>query len=506
MLKKMFTKFMDKWVNLCKEPHKVVAFFAIFLMLFYTVQCSLLQKVLGLDALEAFSWGAQGALGHAKHPPLSGWLSYAISYLGNHQDWILYLAAQLCLAISVTFTYKTARIFFDKYSSGVSALLCYFLFYYNPSETRLCTYPVEMMLIPVCSYNFFRALKDNKLLNWVALGIFCAAGILNKYSFGLVMIAFAVIFFRRKKNLQLLKSGKVFAAAAVMLILLAPHLKWLYENDFVCFKHVGARLADEYKWYTPLVTLATALYPYGMMLAVLTAALLPDWEKRGRTAIEPQVGTDTLLIGAFPALVLVILSFFGDIIMMWFCSMATLTGIALVSFFPIRIDQRYFARIALLLGIFSLIMMTASTLDILTKSRPRVHSDPRSYTVAAMNFYRQHAAGKIPLVIGTRFEATLLEKYLPDHPPACELGDEVYMARYKDKLQREGALLIFSSSRLESKELRDFLADMNVEQITQLPYSRVKYPYKAVWGKKRWRTYYIAYIEPRLITAEPSKK
>ena len=182
-------------VKLFDHPGKTVLFFALLIAGFYTLQCTLFQNILGLDVLETITWGAQGVMGHTKHPPLSGWIGYAVSKICGHHDFGMYLAAQLCLAGGVIFVYRTARLFLDPYRSGTAALLLYFLFYYNPSETKFCTYPLEMLLVPVTVYFFFKALQSGKRFHWAASGIFAGLGILNKYSCGLFLIALAVIFF-----------------------------------------------------------------------------------------------------------------------------------------------------------------------------------------------------------------------------------------------------------------------------------------------------------------------
>ena len=168
--------------------------------------------------------------------------------------------------------------------------MLYFLFYYSPSESKFCTYPLEMMLVPLASYYFFRVLLFNKITDCLALGVTAAAGLMNKYSFGLVILAWIVIFFRERKNFALLKSYKPYCAFLLMLLLMAPHLQWLYNNDFICFKHVGNRLSDEYKWYTPLVTMATAAYPYGMMALVIFLCGIADFRQRQRAEIKISIG------------------------------------------------------------------------------------------------------------------------------------------------------------------------------------------------------------------------
>lgn len=487
---KVYSKAEAAAEKCCAHPSWVLLFFMLFISLFYTVQCSLLQNVLGLDVLETISWGAQKALGHAKHPPLSGWLGYAVSKLGGHRDWIMYLAAQSCMAISVAYVYRCGKLFFDKYTAGTAALLLYFLFYYNPSETRFCTYPLETALVPAASFYFFQILRSNKIQAHLLLTLLCAAGIMNKYSFFLVMAAWSIIFFRNKENLRLLKSIKPYLSLVLLTILLLPHLNWLYNNDFICFKHVGNRLADTFSWYVPFVTAGTAFYPYVMLGILLLLLLLPDFKTRPVKTPDKDTGINALLIGGLPSAILILLACCGnDIIMMWFSTMASFSGIALIAFLPKTIDKKFFSRTALLLFLFCIGMMTGTTIDLLTSSRVRIHSKPQDYTVPATEFYQRHAAGAIPVVAGPRFEVTLLENYLPYRPSACELDDPVSFDRCKEKILRSGALLIGK----EEKFAR-FLKDLNAPAPK---FQKVTFQYKAPWGRKRRRSYQLAYLPPQ---------
>jgi 4-amino-4-deoxy-L-arabinose transferase-like glycosyltransferase len=94
--------FSPLWDN----PRNGVFLVLIFTVAAWTIQCSCLQSVLGLDVLEAISWGKNyDTWGNVKHPPLSGWIALAFTTLSGGRDWSLYLAAQLSLATGIWFTY-----------------------------------------------------------------------------------------------------------------------------------------------------------------------------------------------------------------------------------------------------------------------------------------------------------------------------------------------------------------------------------------------------------------
>ncbi|MBE6400006.1 MAG: glycosyltransferase family 39 protein [Lentisphaerae bacterium] len=473
------------------DPGRAVLFFAVLICGFYTLQCSLLQNILGLDVLETITWGAQGVWGHAKHPPLSGWLGYGISRLSGHCDFAMYLAAQLCLAGGVWFVYRTARLFLTPYRAGTAALLLYFLYYYNPSETKFCTYPLEMLLVPGMVYCFFHAVKTQKWYSWAGCGICAGLGILNKYSCGLFLIALAVVFFSNARYRSALKTAGPYLAAFCALALIAPHLKWLCFHDFSCFKHVSYRLNDTYKWYQLPVTAATALYPFATVAAVLFLAVLPDRKTRAAGTTDPELFREMMILSVIPAAAVVVLALCGHgVIMMWFCSMAAFTGIAAVALFPKEIDGVFFKRICLLLLTGCIAVFTFTSVYLLCASRPRLHSKPENFTIPATEFYQRHCpGGEIPVVVGSRYYACLLENYLPHRPPACETGDPEALQLHRRTIEKRGALLI---GKLH--EFQPFFEATGIDPQT-VKFEKVEYSYASRFGRSRRRAFYLGILK-----------
>lgn len=479
------------------KPYAILFVIVATMTIFYTLQCTFFQNILGLDVLETIVWGEAGTWGNAKHPPLSGWLGYFFSSLSNHSDWIMYLAAQLCLAIGVIFTVKCAECYFNnRYESATAGLLLYFLFYYNPSETKFCTYPLEMAILPAEVYFFLKIRQNNYWRHWIGFAICIALGLLNKYSFGLYIIAMAVIFLADRDFRATLKSFKPYLAVLLAIGLLLPHLIWLFEHDFICLKHVSHRLEDQHSQWQFLVTIATALYPFAMLAVVMLAATFPI--RAMRINLRKSAAREAMILSAVPALALVILSISGGgVIMMWFCPMASFAGIMAVALFPFEIDRIIFRRIIVLLTIFSLVMYLATTIDVAFGSRPRLHSKPESLVTPALEYWQKFRSDDIPVVVGPRFEAAVLENYLPGRPQACELGDPVVLSICKEKIRKHGALLVVKSRYFKkakyAKILNDFFAEM---QMPKPDLQEVKYHFSARYGKQKEEIFYLGYLSP----------
>ncbi|MBQ9503136.1 MAG: glycosyltransferase family 39 protein [Lentisphaeria bacterium] len=482
------------------RPELVLGAFILVSVLVWTLQCSIFQRVLGIDIYETIVWGEEMQWGYSKHPPLSGWLGYFFSWVTGHRDWGLYLAAQLSIGLGVFFTFLTARQFFERYRAAAAALLLYFLLYYTPSEMKFCTYLVEIALAPIAAYLLIRSLRENKVWQWSLLGAVCGLGILNKYSFGLILVGFAIVVMTRREYRRRLASWKPYLAALIFLAVLAPHLNWLVEHHFVCFGHVGSRLEQKHNILMPLFVLGAALYPLAMEAVAVALALLPGapraeggkwfslagWKAaaKNREALH-FAGVVSLLPGA----VYLVLALTGtDIILMWLCSVASLSGIAVMSLCPVEVDKRLFRRLSILLAAFIAAVLIGMVIDVLCRTSDGVHMEPAPVVEAAETFWKEHSDKPIPVAVGGLRFAALLDHYSRQHPPVCEPDDDVMIDLYRERIRKHGALLIDA----REKDFDEFLKRAG----TKVVFRRCMIKFGSRFGKKKTRYFVLGYLPP----------
>ena len=498
---------VEKSRSLFDRPEIVLGAFVLGSMAIWTLQCSLLQRVLGIDIYETIVWGEQFQWGHSKHPPLSGWLGYFFSWAAGHRDWGLYFGAQLCIGLGVFFTFLTARQFFDRFRAATAAMLLYFIIFYTPSEMKFCTYLVEIALAPLAAYLLIVALRRNKWWQWVLFGAVCGFGILNKYSFGLIMAGFVIVVLTRKEYLRRLASPWPYLALPVFFAVIFPHLKWLYEHDFVCFGHVGGRLDEDHSIFMPLFVVGMALYPVAMEAGAVVVALLPGaprrdggkwfslagWEPcaRNREALH-FAGIITLL----PGVVYLTLSLAGtDIILMWLCSVASLSGIMVMALCPVQMDGRLLKRIAVLLAVFIAAIFIGMTADLLFRTNGRLQMYPEPVVAEAEKFWREHSRSgePIPVVVGGLRFAALVDHYGKTHPPVCDPEDEVMIGLYRERIRKHGALLIDS----RQSDLEEFLKRCRIGGgPVKVDFRTFKVEARAPFGEQESRTYVLGYLPP----------
>ena len=195
----------------------------------------LLRLSLPMDTQEAVVWGEYSWIGTTKHPPLSGILAYIMYCLFGKADVSMYILSQVCVVTGVVYIYKLALKLLSSDTALLSVLAQFGIIYYHFSSVEFNVNVVSLALWPMCSYYFWSAYTENKLRDWILLGICAAFNILNKYICALQFASFAVFVLADKNLCKLLKNYKAYVAVLLATAIAAPHFYWLYEYDFVTF-------------------------------------------------------------------------------------------------------------------------------------------------------------------------------------------------------------------------------------------------------------------------------
>ncbi|MBQ7695381.1 MAG: glycosyltransferase family 39 protein [Lentisphaeria bacterium] len=493
--------------SFARNPAKSLAVFTLVSSFLWVVQTSLCQRILPRDVIEAIVWGEEMQWGQMKSPPLSGWLAAFFSYLTGHADWGLYLLDQLTIICAVFFVYKLAREFFDEYGAAVSAMLLFFLFYYMPPSMKFCSHATQVALLPAIGWFFWRGIRDNRLRDWCLLALFAALATLGKYSAIQVLLGCFVFMIFRPEARKRFASPGPYLAAGLYLLLLLPHILWLFDHDFLSVKHLGDRLEDVDKgFFIALQAILATAMPYLVFGIVLTLVRLPEkpsWrrfrEELPRSWSDPrrQALIYSLILTLVPELFYLVPACAGEsIVVAWFSYLAGFTGITAAALLPPEVTKRIFRRLCLVLWCWFIILFIGNAADVTSRSRLRIHSDPQAIVGLAEKFYKERSFGReIPLVYGDRWFAGVIQNYSPHRPKTCVSGDICNMELYRDRLKREGALIIF-------KGRKDYAAEFRAAGLEPVELFPVEHTFKAPFGRKKRTALFLGYLPP----AEEGKK
>ena len=219
-----------------KNINNIFFIFAITHLIIWTMIPSLTNSNLPLDTIEALAWGSNLDWGFNKHPPMSAFFSEVFYNIFGAQDWAYYLLSQIFVVISFYFIFKFAfEILRNIKLSLISVLLLETIYFFNFTtpefNVNVCQLPFWSLVI-YYSWKIYDA-KEIYFYDCFLIGLFAAIGFLSKYLFVYLLLSISLLFiyviYKKFKNFDF----KYLIIIEIFLVLLVPHLIWLFDNDFI---------------------------------------------------------------------------------------------------------------------------------------------------------------------------------------------------------------------------------------------------------------------------------
>ena len=228
-------------MNVYKNINNIFFIFALSHLVIWTLVPSLTNKNLPLDTIEALAWGSNLDWGFSKHPPMSAFFSEVFFQVFGSQDWAYYLLSQIFVIIAFYFVFKFAcEILGDIKLGLISVLLLETIYFYNFTtpefNVNVCQLPFWSLVV-YYSWKIYQA-KEIKFIDCFLVGLFSAFGFLSKYLFIYLLLAIDLlfiylIFFKKTKRFDF----KYLVTLEIFIVLLVPHLVWLFNNDFITISY-----------------------------------------------------------------------------------------------------------------------------------------------------------------------------------------------------------------------------------------------------------------------------
>ena len=219
-----------------KNINNIFFIFAITHLIIWTMIPSLTNSNLPLDTIEALAWGSNLDWGFNKHPPMSAFFSEVFYNIFGSQDWAYYLLSQIFVIISFYFIFKFAfEILGNIKLSLISVLLLEAIYFFNFTtpefNVNVCQLPFWSLVI-YYSWKIYDA-KEIQFYDCFLIGLFAAIGFLSKYLFVYLLLSISLLFiyviYKKFKKFDF----KYLIIIEIFLVLLVPHLIWLFDNDFI---------------------------------------------------------------------------------------------------------------------------------------------------------------------------------------------------------------------------------------------------------------------------------
>ena len=190
------------------------------------------------------------AFGYVDEPPFSIWiLSFVRNLIGDSV-----FALRLVPAIVGALTIFIVALITKKLGGGKSAIII--------ASTCALLAPINIGMNSYFSMNTFdhffwavgflfvlKIIQEDKLTNWIILGVIIGFGMLNKISMGWFAFGFFIGLLASSMRKRIL-SKDFFLLVTISLLLFLPYILWNFQNEFASIEFIRNALAHKYNGIT----------------------------------------------------------------------------------------------------------------------------------------------------------------------------------------------------------------------------------------------------------------
>ena len=341
-----------------------------------------------IDAVEMTVIGRDLVLGYPKHPMLPGWLTHvALSIIGYKFG--LTVLVSLQIVITYIYVFRLGVLLFqgNKEKALGSVLIVALVttnFYSLVNMVNNIT-----VALPLCAMLFFYCYKiilGNSRKHWIIFSIVVGLLINTHYILSISVFAalLAIVYFIRINYISLL----IFII--ITLLLLSPHLYYVFYNDFMTIKYGYGRASKE-NYSLILSSLQIVLFPF---------LILVFYYKKNK--LTPQL-LFVCFIYLVPLIIAFVLNFIFHFASRWLFPFYIPLGFFVLIFVHSIAHKRF-----VLLFLFFVI----STVTVVTLPLHNRMSFPSSQIYQV--FLKNH--NDIQYIYGPTFESGALSLKFPSHP------------------------------------------------------------------------------------------
>ena len=407
-----------------KNINNIFFIFVLSHLIIWTLVPSLTNKNLPLDVIEALAWGSNLDWGFSKHPPGSAFFPEVFFQIFSANDWAFYLLSSLFVVIAFYYVFKFAyEILGDIKLSLISVLLLESIFFYNFTtpefNVNVCQLPFWSLVI-YYSWKIYITKKIN-FIDCFLVGLFAAVGFLSKYLFIYLLVSigllfFYLIFFKKNKKFDF----KYLITLEIFIVLLLPHLIWLYNNDFVTIIYglkraglEGSGILDHFKF--PVLFLFKQI---GILIPFLFLILLLIKKIKFKINFKDKKLIFLIFINILPIILMLLTSIItgSKIRTMWMTPFYLFFGVFFVYLLKSQINlKKINSFIYGFLFFFFLSPVLYSYVSI-SQNDQRTDYPGREIASKVQNIWDQDFDEEIEFVIGNEWEAGNLSYHLKSRP------------------------------------------------------------------------------------------
>ena len=407
-----------------RNINNIFFIFALSHLIIWVFVPSLTNKNLPLDTIEALAWGSNLDWGFNKHPPMSAFFSEVFFQIFGSQDWVFYLLSQIFVLIAFYYVFKLSNEILQNIKLGlISVLLLESIYFYNFTtpefNVNVCQLPFWSLLV-YYSWKIYET-KEIKFVDCFLIGLFAALGFLSKYLFIYILLSVDLlfiwlIFIKKIKKFDF----KYLISVEVFIVLLVPHLIWLFENEFITILYglqrtglESSNILDHFKF--PLIFLAKQI---GLLIPFLILIFLLVKKIKFKLDFKDKKLMFLIFINICPIILMFITSAItgSKIRTMWMTPFYLFFGVLFVYIFKSQINlKKINSFLYVFLFLFFLSPILYAFESIINKDK-RTDYPGKDIAAKVQITWNQNFLEEIEFVTGNEWKAGNLSYHLKSRP------------------------------------------------------------------------------------------
>jgi 4-amino-4-deoxy-L-arabinose transferase-like glycosyltransferase len=456
-----------------RRPAAVLTWLLGLHLVVWTLVPMLVSANLQLDLAEDLALGREWQLGYWKHPPLPWWLADLAYHIVGHVN-VVYVLGPLAVVICFYAVWLLAREIVGEFEGLIAVVALEAIHLYNFSAVKFAHDQLQLPFWALTGLFFWRAIVRGRTLDWILAGVFLAGAFWSKYAVFALAATLGLVLLLDPFARRSWRTPGPYVMAIVFVVIVAPNVWWLVQNDFLPLRYVDSRAVAVAHWYQYLVF--PLAWIGGQALYLLPAlALLAFLYLPRRSTARPAPGeraafnrryVAALALGPF-AVTTVIAAVLGrQPIALWGYPLWSFLPLALVVLMPPAFDLAHLRRFAAA-AIAALVAVPAAFVaaelgEPLIRDRPKATQFPgRTLAETITRTWRERTGRPLAYVGGAllykkedgtwrevpgagQFAANNVAVYSPDRPRVVVNG-ELKLSPWIDPadLDRRGAVLVW---------------------------------------------------------------
>ncbi len=402
-----------------KNITKLYYLFLMSHLFIWTLIPSFTNTNLPLDTIEALAWGSNLDWGFSKHPPFSAFAVEFFYRIFGNQDWAYYFLSQIFVILAFITTFKFAKDFFkNEKLAFISVLILEGIFFYNYTSPE---FNVNVSQLPFWALSIFftwRCINYDKISDYIFLGLCIGLGFLSKYLFLYLILGIKFLFIFLLINKKI-KSYNFLITGPIALLIIFPHLIWLFKNDFITLTYGLQRTGSDENLINHFIFPITFIFK---QITILLPSLFMLFLITKKIKLKKLVYNEKIIFLIFtfimPIFLMIITSAIigGKIRTMWMTPFYLLTGVTFIKIFEKNINLNYLNKfIYVFIFIFLLSPITYAVVS-LTNDFKRTDYPGKEIARLVQNKWNDNFRNEIKIVVGDEWYAGNLSYHLFSRP------------------------------------------------------------------------------------------